>query len=263
MFGGLSPQRRTFVLGSAGLVIVLVVVVALVAGRGDPGPRRAGVPVILVHGYGGSPASMATLAAALRHEGRTVTAVALPHRGEAEIGLEAQVLAAAVRRTGAAQVDLVGFSAGSIVVRAYAATEAGAGAARRIVLLGAPNHGARLASLAISTDPLACIDACEELTRGSGFLRALNSRSLPSKIPITSIWTGDDKVVTPPHSAVLPGATNVKVQRVCSHAAVAHGDLVTNPVAIGLTIAALRGQATSLRGGCKQIRQTGADALSS
>jgi triacylglycerol esterase/lipase EstA (alpha/beta hydrolase family) len=205
---------------------------------------------------------MATLASALRHRHRQVEVVALPQQGRADITRSAQVVSAAVDGTGAAQVDLVGFSAGSIVVRAYVSTTQGRGKTRRVVLLGAPNHGADLATLAVSTDPSSCVDACLQLAHGSGFLRDLNSHPLPRDLPVISIWSADDKVVTPPRSAVLPGATNIRVQSVCSTARLAHGDLVTDPVAIGLTLVALKGQANQLQG-CAQVRATGQAALSS
>jgi triacylglycerol esterase/lipase EstA (alpha/beta hydrolase family) len=260
MLERLSPQRRRFVVGS-GIVVVVLVLVAIVAVSRGPGPRNTReVPVVLVHGYGGSPASMETLATALRHHGRTVKAVALPQHGEADINQSARVLASAVDRTGAAKVDLVGFSAGSIVVRTYLSTSAGSMRTRHVVLLGAPNHGADLATLAVSTDPSSCVDACQQLAHGSGFLRALNSRPLP-RLPIVSIWTGDDKTVTPPDSAILPGAVNIKVQSVCPQARLAHGDLVTSPVSIGLTIVALRTDAGLLQ--CRRITALGIAALSS
>jgi triacylglycerol lipase len=261
MLRDLSPQRRLFMVGVLGVVVAIVVILAVAALHDSPPePRSADVPVILVHGYGGTPASMGTLAAALKHVGRRVTTVALPQHGEAELSREAHVLSAAVDRTGPAKVDLVGFSAGSIVVRTYLSSASGRSKARRVVLLGAPNHGTTLASLALSTDPSLCLDACRELTRGSGFLRALNSHAPPAAVPITVIWTHDDKVVTPPGSAVLAGAANVEVQSVCPKAVLAHGDLVTSPVAIGLTLTALRGHPGS---SCKEVRKVGVDALSS
>jgi triacylglycerol lipase len=91
MLPALSPQRRWFVVGLLGVVAMIVVFIAITALRTDPAtPRAADVPVILVHGYGGTPASMGTLASALKHEGRTVTTVALPQHGEAEISREAR-----------------------------------------------------------------------------------------------------------------------------------------------------------------------------
>jgi triacylglycerol esterase/lipase EstA (alpha/beta hydrolase family) len=259
MLESLSPQRRRFVVGSGIFVVVLVLVAVLAASRG-PGPRAPGIPVVLVHGYGGSPASMETLATALRRQGRTVEVVALPHHGEADITRSAGVLASAVDRTRASKVDLVGFSAGSIVVRTFLSGHAGTVKTRRVVLLGAPNHGAGLATLAVSADPSSCVDACQQLARGSGFLRALNSRP-PPPVPIVSIWTGDDMTVTPPDSAALPGADNIKIQSVCPRARLAHGDLVMDPVAIGLTIVALRSDAGRLQ--CARIRGIGFKALSS
>jgi triacylglycerol lipase len=250
-----------FVVGLLAVVVVIVVILAVTTRKDDSQSSRAGdVPIILVHGYGGTPASMGTLAAVLRHDGRTVISVALPQHGEAEINREAHAVADAVDRTGAAKVDLVGFSAGSIVVRTYLYSTAGRSKARRVVLLGAPDHGTKLASLALSTDPSLCLDACRELTRGSGFLRALNSRASSSTAPITVIWTRDDKVVTPPDSAVLPGASNVEVQSVCRDAVLPHGDLVTDPLSIGLTLTALQGRAGT---SCREVRKIGLRALSS
>ena len=263
MLDALSPQRKRFVIGSIAAAIALALIGTALATR--PQGRHPGlavIPVILVHGYGGSPAYMATLAGALRHEHRQVKAVALPDHGKAEIDRSAGVVARAVERTGAAKVDLVGFSAGSIVVRAYLATGAGAERAHRVVLLGAPNHGAAIASLALSTEPSACVDACQELARHSAYLRALNSHPDPHGIPIVSIWTADDLVVMPPESALLRGATNIEIQRVCAGADVAHGDLVSNPVSVGLTIEALQGRASS-RQSCGQVQKLGTAALGS
>ena len=166
-----------------------------------------------------------------------------------------------MERTGAPKVDLVGFSAGSIVVRSYLATKAGAEEAHRLVLLGAPNHGAAIASVALSTEPAACTAACAELARRSSYLQNLNSRPAPKGVSIVSIWTADDMVVIPPTSAVLPGATNIEIQSVCPQANVAHGDLVFDPVAIGLTIEALQGKTDHLQS-CRHVQRLGTAALS-
>src|ERR671938_189569 len=69
--------------------------------------------------------------------------------------------------TGAARVDLVGYSAGGIVVRALLADPARALRARRVVLLGAPNHGTDLAGTALALDPGACTGSCPQMAPGS------------------------------------------------------------------------------------------------
>jgi triacylglycerol esterase/lipase EstA (alpha/beta hydrolase family) len=138
------------------VVVALVVAVAAAGGRwrraGPEPARTAEVPVLLVPGYNGTPASLDRLAARLRSAGREVVVVGLPDRGTGDLRASAGVLAAAVDRTGAARVDLVGFSAGGVAVRVLLADPARALRARRVVLLGAPNHGTELAGAAAALD---------------------------------------------------------------------------------------------------------------
>jgi triacylglycerol lipase len=81
MLDALSPQRRRFVLGliALGVALVLIVVVATVvsaiSARVTPVAQDDQGPVLLVPGYGGSGASLAPLASALRHAGRDVVIV--------------------------------------------------------------------------------------------------------------------------------------------------------------------------------------------
>ena len=54
-----------------------------------------------------------------------------------------------------------------------------------------------------------------------------------------SVWTSDDQVVTPPDSALLPGALDVQVQSVCPAASVSHSQLPTSPVVTAMVLQAL------------------------
>jgi triacylglycerol lipase len=54
-----------------------------------------------------------------------------------------------------------------------------------------------------------------------------------------SIWTEDDQSVRPPESARLEGAVNVSLQQVCVGVRVAHSQLPTDPLAVGLVLRAL------------------------
>jgi triacylglycerol lipase len=228
-------------------------------GRGDQ-PRTADVPVVIVPGYNGTPGSVAPLTGRLRRAGRPVTVLALPDLGRGDIEDSARRLGGAVAATGAAAVDLVGFSAGGIVVRAYLEALDEPGRVRRVVLLGAPNHGAEIAELAADFDPSLCTGACAQLTPGSSFLTELNSGDeTPYAADYTSIWTKVDQVVTPAASALLQGALNVSIQRTCPGASLGHGQLVSHPLALGLVVEALRGD---LRPGgprsCSRLRALGA-----
>ena len=144
----MSARRRALVAAVA--VAVVLAAAALAVGLGRPaGPAEpfgpAETPVLMVPGYNGTPASVGTLAARLRAEGRRVVVVDLPDRGTGDLRASALALGAAADRTGAARVDLVGFSAGGLVVRLLLADPDRALRARRVVLLGTPNHGTELA----------------------------------------------------------------------------------------------------------------------
>ena len=265
MLASLSPRRRLLLVATVVLAVAVAVAGLLVTLWPDrqPTPERV-VPVVLVHGYDGTPASFDLLSSRLRSGGRQVVVVQLPERGIGDIDASAGVVAQAVRRTGAERVDLVGYSAGGIVVRAYLGQPGVAGHVRHVVLLGAPNHGAQLASLAALLGPEACSGACAQLVPGSALLARLNrvvgGNAFPAGPDVTSIWTAGDRTVTPPASAVLAGARNVRVQDVCADARLDHGDLVRDPLALGLALGALNGSLDARPGpaDCAPLRGAGA-----
>jgi triacylglycerol lipase len=247
---GLSPRRRVLVgvLVLAILAVVLVggVVVAIRVLRGDPVPdtidqARPG-PVLLVPGYGGSQAALDVLAARLRTLGREATVVNLPDNGNGDLTTQADALDAAARkalRAGAPSVDVIGYSAGGVVVRLWVDRYDTARATRRIVTLGSPLHGASIAGVGAAVVPGACPTACQQLAPGSGLLSELDAAVLPAGLPWLSVWTRNDETVTPPESAQLEGAVNVAVQDICADASVQHGQLPTDPLVTGLIRRAL------------------------
>ena len=109
LLGRLSPRRRLFVAGLAGLVAVIVVAVVvgvLVSGggggpavpvAGTPAQDRPG-PVLLVPGYGGSRGSLSVLARRIRAAGRKATVLHLPGNGTGSLIADAGVLNAAVNQ---------------------------------------------------------------------------------------------------------------------------------------------------------------------
>ncbi len=222
-------------------VAVAVVVVIRIWPRGGdsyPDQRRPG-PVLLVPGYGGNTGSLASLASAIRATGRTAIVVALPDGGTGDLNAQATALQNAVRKAGAGSIDLVGYSAGGVVVRLWVDRYSGAHTARRVVTLGAPLHGTTLAGEGAAIAPDACPVACQQLTPGSSLLTRLDATPLPGQLRWLSIWTSDDQTVLPPTSARLTGAVNLALQTICPAAQVAHGQLPSDPRVTSLTLGAL------------------------
>lgn len=232
-------------LGVACLVVAAVVAGLLVRWRGAgagtrPDQARPGT-VLLVPGYGGGRTALTRLAQRIEDTGRTARVLTLPGDGDGDLLDQAAVLDAAVRdalRAGAPSVDVVGYSAGGVVTRLWVDRHDGAAVARRVVTLGSPLHGARLAGLGVALAPGACPRACRQLAPGSDLLRDLDE-PLPDGLPWLSIWTENDETVQPPDSARLDGAMNLPLQRLCPSARVAHGELPTDPGVTALVLAAL------------------------
>jgi triacylglycerol lipase len=256
VLSALPPVRRRLILGviSAVIVGVLVAVVLVVVNRAGSAASAAPVaqdrpgPVLLVPGYGGATSALDTLAVRLRAAGRDATVVRLPGDGTGELRDQADVLDKAVRAKlagGAPSVDVVGYSAGGVVARLWAATDGGAAVARRIVTLGSPHHGTQVAALGASLFPGQCPTACAELVPGSALLTQLNRDETPAGPIWVSLWTDQDQVVTPPDSARLDGALNIPVQSVCADARLDHGRLPTDHLVQSLVLAALAPTAPS------------------
>lgn len=200
-------------------------------------------PVLLVPGYGGSTASLRTIADRLVSEGRDTTVVDLPGDGTGDLNAAADALGvaanAALARTGADDVDVVGYSAGGVVARLWVA-DGGEDIARRIVTIGSPHHGTTLADLAGSVAPEQCPIGCQQLATTSDLLARLNTGDeTPDGPSWVSIWTSEDRTVTPPESARLDGALDLPVQSVCPQAAIGHGDLPHAPVVVEMVVAQL------------------------
>jgi triacylglycerol lipase len=214
-------------------------------GRGSPGGRpdqaRSG-PVLLVPGYGGSQAALSQLAGRLTATGRSVRVVTMPDGGTGDLLIQVETLEAAVRAAldgGAPSVDVVGYSAGGVVVRLWVDRHDGAAVARRIVTLGSPLHGARIAGVGAAVAPDACPPACRQLAPGSALLAGIDDESLPGGLPWLSIWTQDDETVQPPDSARLAGAVNLPIQSICPGSRVAHSALPTDPAVTAVVLGAL------------------------
>ncbi|PZS33971.1 MAG: lipase [Pseudonocardiales bacterium] len=263
----MSLQRR-IALVAAVVVLGLTVGIALAAAAVDRSRSAASAvpqdrpgPVLLVPGYGGDGRALGRLATRLRSAGRDAQVVALPGDGTGDLREQAKALGtaakAALARTGAGSVDVVGYSAGGIVTRLWIRSYGGAALTRRVVTLGSPHHGTDLAGLASAIQPGACPTACRQLAPGSDLLNSLNSGDeTPAGPRWVSLWSTSDQVVTPPDSARLSGAVDIVLQDVCSGVRVEHGELPTNPLvqAIVLSEVAATPVVTPRPGDCAGLR---------
>jgi triacylglycerol lipase len=224
------------------LVVAAVAVLAVVRSSGGSAGVDQGRPgpVVVVPGYGGRVATVAPLVAELRRQGRTVAVLRPADDGEGDLRAQARQLRDLVSRTlrssGAASVDLVGYSAGGVVVRLYVRDDGGADVVRRVLTIGSPHHGTDVAALAQEVAG-GCPTACEQLATGSDLLRRLDAGDeTPAGPAWATVRSTADQTVTPTDSASLTGALDVLVQDLCPRAGTSHGDLPGDPV----TFAVLR-----------------------
>src|SRR5262249_49043139 len=112
----------------------------------------------------------------------------------------------------------------------------GAQKARRIITLGSPLHGTRLATAGNAIAPGACPAACQELIPSSTLLATLWKTPAGSRPSWLSLWSGNDQVVRPPTSSVLPGAVNIPLQSVCPAAVIEHAQIPASPLVIGIVL---------------------------
>jgi len=244
----LSPQRRRTVLVAAALALLLVlgVAVTVVLRSRDTVaavPQDQPGPVLLVPGYGGTGASLAPLADALRAAGRQPVLVPPVGDGTGDLRAQATHLGEVAREvladTGAPSVDVVGYSAGGVVARLWVRDADGDAPVRRVLTVGAPHHGTSQAAVG-SELAGGCPPACEQLVPGSDVLRRLNAGDeTPAGPAWVTVRSTTDRVVTPVDSAALAGALDVVVQDVCPRSAAAHPDLPSDPVVLALLGSAL------------------------
>jgi triacylglycerol esterase/lipase EstA (alpha/beta hydrolase family) len=243
----LSPQRRRFVAGAAGVVVTAVAVttvfVALSGRAPAPADQSRPGPVILVPGYGGDIRSLADLASRLRRAGHQAQVLSLPAHGTGDLQGQAVALQRAVAadlRHGAPSVDVIGYSAGGVAVRLWASEDDHAATARRIVTIGSPQHGTTVAAAAGLLLGAGCTGGCSQLQPGSPLLDGLNDGDETPNGPLwLSVWSTADQTVVPPSSASLVGADDLTVQSFCPRDHVSHSGEPRDPAVIGLVLAAL------------------------
>jgi triacylglycerol lipase len=241
---GLSPRRRVLIGGVALLVAAAGIVAGVLVPRGEPVPAQGRLgAVLLIPGYGGSTNSLDQLATRIRAAGRTAIVVPPTGDGTGDLTVQARVLDGYVNQAigaGSGPVTVIGYSAGGVVAWLWDVDYGGRARAARIITLGSPLHGARIAAVGTAFDPGQCPVACQQLAPGSALLVQLRQSTQP-RPPWLSLWSTDDQTVQPPDSARLPGAVNVPLQSVCPGTDIQHSQLPTAPLVVGLVLRALAG----------------------
>ncbi len=175
-----------------------------------PAPHR---PVVFVHGYNADPGVWGPLRAELRAAGYADSEL-FPwgydtHRSVNEVlaGQLGAYVDRVRRETGAAEVDIVAHSFGSLVSRWYVKFGGGAASVGHWVSLAGPNHGTSTAWACASWN-----QACRDMTPGSYVVKSLNSGDeTPGAVKYATFWSNCDEVVNPDSSVALAGAANTAV----------------------------------------------------
>jgi triacylglycerol lipase len=220
-------------------------------------------PVVLVHGTAGNKnTNWQTYAPLLKNNGYCVYSFnyglagpSLPLNqlgGFGRIQDSAKQLAtfvAKVRKaTGAAKVDLVGHSQGTLMPNYYVKFMGGAKFVKHYISLAPLWHGTSSADI---IGPLATVfgfdpeespvcAACGQMSAGSAFIRKMRTGPVAVEgVVYTNIMTSHDELVVPYTSGRQAGMRNVVVQDKCATDYSEHFEIASDPVASVVVLNAL------------------------
>ncbi|MFD6874779.1 MULTISPECIES: esterase/lipase family protein [unclassified Streptomyces] len=185
------------------------------AATGTPAGPPAAVrnPVVLVHGYNADPGVWGSLREDLKADGYADSELFSwgydTHQSVNEVlsGRLAAYVDQVRRQTGAARVDIVGHSFGSLVSRWYVKYGGGGATVGRWVSLAGPNHGTSTAWACALWD-----QACRDMTPGSYVVKNLAAGDeTPGDVRYATFWSECDEIVNPDSSVPLTGAANTPV----------------------------------------------------
>lgn len=195
------------------IVIVALVGVTMLSKGAHPVGAAPVPPVMLVHGWGSSPAVFDTMTVRLARNGRVVYAIALP--GQDNI-VNAEAIRDFLATNRLRRVDIVAHSMGGLSSRWFVKYLRGSVSVAHYVSLGTPHHGLWATC---PTPP----DRGGQMCPDGPFLRKLNSGDdTPGLTGYTSIFSADDRLVPASSSRLDGGACHIR-----DHG-VSHGELLTD-----------------------------------
>ncbi len=169
----------------------------------------AGLPVLMLHGYGSNSGFWLPLSRRLRAAGISHAAIDLEpvmagiDDYAADIERAVQALC---RATGAPQVILLCHSMGGLAARAWLRA-CGSARVARVITLGTPHFGSTLAGYGFGRNARQMLTAAGNPESWIARLDASEDAAL--RALFVSIYTQHDNIVSPQSSAILPGATQV------------------------------------------------------
>ncbi|MEU7824566.1 triacylglycerol lipase [Catellatospora sp. NPDC049133] len=197
---------------SAGVLSALCAVLAMVVVAPSPAQAAERDPVIFVHGYKGGAWNWNDMIADFKADGWSGGRLfAMSYditQSNKTTAAQLRSLVDSVRaQTGAAKVDVVAHSMGSLNSRWYLKFLGGTSYVDQWVSLGGPNHGTNLTPICSWL-----ITSCAEMAPDSSFLRDLNAGDeTPGGVRYQTFWSSCDEFINPDQSTILTGATNTNV----------------------------------------------------
>lgn len=212
---------RKLILASL-LAIVFSLALLGAGGRANNAEAVTHNPILFVHGYTSNASAWDNMKSRFLADGwasnqlwaYTFSSTTSNANVAADIANRVTQIKAA---TGAAKVDIIAHSMGSLSSRYYIKNLGGAANVDDWVSLGGPNHGTTWAYGCFFFSP------CNQMIPGSSFLNGLNSGDeTPGTVSYATFWSPCDELINPDTSVILSGATNTQT------ACMAHSTLRTD-----------------------------------
>jgi triacylglycerol lipase len=181
---------------------------------------EGGKLILLVHGYKCNGALWFWLKPQLLKHGYDVTAIDLepPYAGLDHMARQLhRHIEGLLRERSAPRIIVIAHSMGGLAARACVETY-GEGPIEKIISIGTPHHGTRLAYLGRGKN-------ARDMEPQSKWLKSLPAQWTRA-VPFVSIRSRQDNFISPQESAALPGANNLEVEGLGHLTMVASGEIL-------------------------------------
>jgi len=175
-----------------------------------PAPITKPRTVLLITGVTIKAAWLDPIAARLKRDGFKTVVYEPPGLLSGSLFQASVDLGAVVDRvraeSGEDKIDILAECTGGLISRHYIQSLGGDKKVGRLVTFVSPQNGINKLPL---VSGFVNWPALRDLTPGSAFLRAVQSKPLPASVPMTSIYTCTDEYIRPYQTSIVAGATNI------------------------------------------------------